>query len=214
MPSATLVPALVPAPVVLTVAPTPQAAWMASRIGGQAIGRVAARILQNGLLLHHTVDAVRLEHIADAEAVIEVAEAAPDHILGGLAVALQSVGKSEARRPVAVIVNLILCLPAQAVGERQVRLVLPVILVEQRSVNQVGRGLGAACNVDQLRCAAAPARTFDLRKRFAQSLTLYRGRVALGCSVGRAARSTRTKARVGAAVDGAAAGGAVGVRRR
>ena len=119
---------------------------------------------------------------------------------------LESVCKRDARRPVAMVVNLVLRLPAQSVGKRKVGLHLPVILIKKRSVDQVRGRLCVARNVDKLGRPAAGR--LNLRKGFAEAFAPNGGRIALGGGVGDAACRARAAARVCCSVYRAACGGA------
>ena len=71
--------------------------------------------------------------------------------------AVERIREGHARRPVAVIGDVILRLPAQASGEREVLVYLPVVLDEERAVEDVGLECGGTGGVDQLAGVVAEA---------------------------------------------------------
>ena len=85
--------------------------------------------------------ALDVHQAAESEAIVEEAVSAAQHGLGLLAilVAVERVGEGNTRTPVAVIRNVILRLPAQAAGESQICVGLPVVLHEERTVKHAAR---------------------------------------------------------------------------
>ncbi len=76
---------------------------------------------------------------AGAEAIVEEAEASAQDRFGhgALLVPVKSVRESDARGPVAVVGNVVLRLPAQPAGEREVLVHLPIVLDKERGVEHV-----------------------------------------------------------------------------
>ncbi len=103
-------------------------------------GRCAGWVVEYDLLLN--VGAVDGQQTTGVEAVKEEAISAADNGLCLLifAVAVESIRERSARSPVIVIGDMVLSFPAEAAGESQLGIDLPVVLEEQRGVEHVCEG--------------------------------------------------------------------------
>src|SRR5580700_3385434 len=94
----------------------------------------ALRIAYNKLFLRNAIHALCLQNLGFLEAIIKNSKPAAQHNLGRTALASNSPGKSQARRPVCVILNPSLSFKAQTVAESDVGAYLPIVLVVKSSI--------------------------------------------------------------------------------
>src|SRR5215471_13968991 len=104
-----------------------------------AIGRdgKAGRIVDDELLLDHTVHQFGLQDLFRLKAVIKHSEAAADDHLRRSALATHAPGKSNAGRPIRAVGDVILSFKSQAIAQGDVGPYAPVVLEIKASV--VGR---------------------------------------------------------------------------
>ena len=93
------------------------------------------------LAVRAAIETLSQKHIANIKAIVEDAIASAQHGLGllGIFVAVESVGEGDTRSPVVVVGDMILRFPANAAGEGQILVGLPIVLKEQRGVKDVGQ---------------------------------------------------------------------------
>src|ERR1051325_565955 len=89
--------------------------------------RETCGIDQDKLLLHNSVHSFCLQDLFGLEAIVKYSKAATDNRLGCSASAAHCPGKSDARRPITAVVNIILAFESQAVTQRQVRPSMPIV---------------------------------------------------------------------------------------
>src|SRR6516225_9891883 len=82
--------------------------------------RVARGINEHILLLHYSVYPLCLQNLFRLEAIEKDPKSATNHHLRRSAPAAHAPGKSEAWRPVAAIMNVVLRLEAQTIAERNI----------------------------------------------------------------------------------------------
>ncbi len=109
-----------------------QAAGDSAQAGAAKTGWIADGGLD--LALGGAVQHFQVHQVSHRETIVEEAKTSAQNGLGycALLVAVKGVCKSHTRSPVAVIRNVILRLPAQAAGEREILVDRPIVLVEER----------------------------------------------------------------------------------
>ena len=162
-------------------------AWKPCRVAGTGTSGKKSGSGTTSLLLHETVEALRGQRIAESETVIEDTEAgAQDGFWALLRAAAGRPCKRDTGSKIAPVVDIRLCLVAEAEAEREVRPHPPLVAREDAHIHLVHRKFRRASIDGELR--GASAERANHRRRIAELLEEQRPPVAFDRSDGRQLR--------------------------